>query len=325
MRTHSKNLIAMVFAVCIGAPQILQAQEGNEPVFDAQKNISDGVVAKFDLSHPESQILRQVSELPAGATINQMAMALPAHYGDIGRNIEEEKSSTEESDAKDQANPKNKNGEVPEKLKPKFKGGYQASLENIYPMIVPNWYFDGDKFPALSVKLIDSRFRLTWVEYNDGAMTYIQQKDVDGFEADEINWKRQAMENLASATPEDYGVTIPVQAGEETPVETWALLSRGDPIASSRVLLTERMKKFSPDGYEIVICSRDVAIVVPSTATEKQKSEVERQAMQIFETRWKINEWPMSSELLPANSVEFDTKDEEIENDDGGGQDESLE
>ena len=298
--------IVFTFALSVVAALPPASGQTETQQFDVKIHTTDGVVAKHDLSHAESQVLRQVAKTPK-AKINRMSMALPSHYTEIRKQSQKEKTakSSDVDDGKQVTEEKSvSETKIPEKLKPKIKKAWQPALDNVYPIIVPGWYFDGDSFPALTAQLKDSRFSLVWVEYQDGSMTYLRQQDVAGFEKNGVDWKQKAIENLQAATPKDFGTKISVKADDKS-IETWALLSAGDPISSSRLLLSDRLKEFAPDGYQIAICSRDVAIVVPLQATKKQKGKISDQVLQIFESRWNINEWPMCTELLPSNSFEL--------------------
>jgi len=170
---------------------------------------------------------------------------------------------------------------------------------NIFPLIVPDSYYQKGGWELPHQSLPNKQYLLTWVFFDTGnAMTYIKRENFDELNQNYVGWQRQAFENLRnSITDQENFFTHQNQTEDQTGIKFLVFL-HSDGIGSSRVLLNYELSKAFPEGYYIALPDRSCGLVIPKTLSNKHLTEIK----ELVGSMYKDATIPMSEELYSPES-----------------------
>jgi len=159
-----------------------------------------------------------------------------------------------------------------------------VTLENLYPLIVPRNYYSPGTWDLPHHNLAITELILTWVSFQGNeSMYYLTYDEYQYLNETQPNWQQQSFENLRYLTSEDEYFCTHFLKSEHSKNLVYVAFMNHDGIGSSRILLSEELRKVFPNGYFIAIPDRSCGFAIDKNASADELSEIRSLIKNMFE------------------------------------------
>ncbi|HXG67826.1 MAG TPA: hypothetical protein VNO70_22185 [Blastocatellia bacterium] len=148
----------------------------------------------------------------------------------------------------------------------------EIPLENLFPLFVPDSFFEYDSWPGPYELLLAKGIGLTWaIEQPGQTMLYVNQELENYWNSKQINWRDVALNNLRKNSAElpwthefdrDSGGIYAVAMMHE------------DGYGPSRLLLKEILNELFPDGYRVALPEMSCGLAISVTLSASEEAEL---------------------------------------------------
>ena len=152
-------------------------------------------------------------------------------------------------------------------------------LERVLPVIVPRALVEGSAWPGPSAPLRTARLALVWgLPDRENSLAAIDAARAELWDADEIDWRARALDNLRART----GPRVVTHGQEEGGRLIAGVLMHDDGLGASRVLLAAELARKFPQGYRIAVPDRDCGLVIPADLSPGHAARVHDTAAELY-------------------------------------------
>lgn len=176
-------------------------------------------------------------------------------------------------------------------------GSVDLDVGKVVPVFIPASFVDAAAWPGPYFTLRSQGVGLAWaVLLPDGAIRYVLHETQRQWEAQGIDWKARALQNLREITPDPIGTgTLFRDNGE-----TWLIsLMYPDGLGPSRLLLTDQLELVFPKGYRVALPERGRGFAFAAELDLEEADTVDSLVQKCY---WK-GERPLSPEILDPNDL----------------------
>jgi hypothetical protein len=133
-------------------------------------------------------------------------------------------------------------------------GPEDLDVGNVMPVFIPTSFVEGVVWPGPYTTLRAQGVALTWaVVLPNDAIRYVLHEMQRHWEAQGIDWKARALENLRDLSPEPPGTGALYRDNGET----WLIsLMHADGLGPSRLLLADQLERVFSKGYRVAMPER---------------------------------------------------------------------
>src|SRR5574337_1840440 len=172
-----------------------------------------------------------------------------------------------------------------------------SSIENIFPLIVPVDYVQGGwRLPHYTFQ--NTSFILSWVTFNsDSAMTYLTKDQIEDLNSKNQNWQQKAFENLRHSITDTENFFTHFKISDDNKRLIFIAFIHSDGIGSSRILLSNELKKAFPDGYYVALPDRSCGLIISKNISVQELKETKELVRSMRQTAT----IPMSESVHPNN------------------------
>jgi hypothetical protein len=170
-------------------------------------------------------------------------------------------------------------------------------LSLVVPVFIPSTFVETGTWPGPYEILRARGVALAWAALlPDRAIRYILHDAQREWEAQGIDWKTRALQNLRERTPEPMGSgTLFRDNGD-----TWLIsLMHSDGLGPSRLLLTDELEGLFPKGYRIAMPERNRGFAFTVDLDDVDADTVEN----LIQGSYTKGERPLSPEILLPNDL----------------------
>jgi hypothetical protein len=133
-------------------------------------------------------------------------------------------------------------------------GPQDLDIGNLVPVFIPSSFVEGDGWQGPYETLRAQGVFLAWaISLPGDTIRYVTHDIQRLWEAEGIDWKCRALENLRDLSPEPPGTGALFRDSGET----WLIsLMHADGLGPSRLLLTDQLERVFPKGYRVALPER---------------------------------------------------------------------
>jgi hypothetical protein len=176
-------------------------------------------------------------------------------------------------------------------------GPEDLDIGKVVPLFIPSSFVDAGAWPGPYVALRARGIAQTWaVLLPDDAIRYVLHDVQQMWEAQGIDWKARALENLRELSPDPLG-TGALFRGDG---ETWLIsLMHGDGLGPSRLLLGDQLECLFPRGYRVAIPERSRGFAFAAELDREDADTVES----LIRSCYAKGDRPLSPWILEPNDL----------------------
>lgn len=170
-------------------------------------------------------------------------------------------------------------------------------IGKVVPLFIPSSFVEAGSWPGPYAALRAQGIAQAWAVLRpDDAIRYVLYDVQQTWEAQGIDWKARALENLRALSPEPLG-TGALFRGDG---ETWLIsLMHGDGLGPSRLLLANQLERVFPMGYRVALPERSRGFAFAAELDLEDADTVES----LVRSSYTKGDRPLSPWILDPNDL----------------------
>lgn len=175
-------------------------------------------------------------------------------------------------------------------------GPEDLDVEQVVPVFIPASFVEAGAWPGPCAALQARDVTLAWAVLLPDAIRYVLHEMQRQWEAQDIDWKGRALQNLRDLSPEPPGTGALYRDNGGV----WLIsLMHADGLGPSRLLLADQLERVFPKGYRVALPERSRGFAFAADLDPEEADTVEN----LIRNSYKKGERPLSRGIFQPNHL----------------------